>query len=233
MAATREDVREAVVEAAALVLKEQGAAGLTTRAVAQLAGVQAPTLYRLFGDKDGLVEAVAEHVMATYVASKAEGAADGDPVADLRAAWRRHVEFGLANPDLYSLLAARARSGSSPATEAGIEVLRTRVHRLATAGLLRVSEHRAVMMIHASGTGTVLALLGAATQDRDPELAESVLDAVMDGILATAPAAADTSVTGIAVTFAAVVPDLPGLSEAERALMAEWLTRALDAPRAT
>ena len=48
------------------------AAAVTTRAVADAAGVQAPTLYRLFGDKDGLMEAVAEHVMAAFVHAKAE-----------------------------------------------------------------------------------------------------------------------------------------------------------------
>ena len=40
--------------------------------MAEAAGVQPPTLYRLFGDKDGLIDAVAEHVMATYVAAKSE-----------------------------------------------------------------------------------------------------------------------------------------------------------------
>ena len=44
---------------------------MTTRGVAEAAGVQAPAIYRFFGDKDGLLEAVAEHVMATYVSAKA------------------------------------------------------------------------------------------------------------------------------------------------------------------
>ncbi|WP_328341958.1 helix-turn-helix domain-containing protein [Micromonospora sp. NBC_00421] len=37
-----------------------GARAVTTRGVAERARVRAPTIYRLFGDKDGLVEAVAE-----------------------------------------------------------------------------------------------------------------------------------------------------------------------------
>src|SRR3954467_2649502 len=115
---SKDDVRARVVDAAAQLLHRDGAQAVTTRAVAQAAGVQAPTIYRLFGDKDGLIDAVAEHVMATYVAAKAVSTADadGDPVADLRSGWRAHVEFGLANPELYALLNPPARSQSSPAT---------------------------------------------------------------------------------------------------------------------
>src|SRR5690349_17456271 len=96
--------RAAIVEAAAHLLRDQGIRAVTTRGVAQAAGVQAPTIYRLFGDKDGLVDAVAEHVLAEYVGRKAAGEADPDPVADLRAGWRTHVGFALENPELYALL---------------------------------------------------------------------------------------------------------------------------------
>jgi len=113
------DPRSAIIDAAARLLQEQGAAALTTRGVAEAAGVQPPTLYRLFGDKDGLIDAVAEHVMATYVAAKS-APIDPDPVTDLRAAWRMHNDFGLANPELYALL--NRRGPNSPATVAGIEI---------------------------------------------------------------------------------------------------------------
>ncbi|MBQ1012875.1 TetR/AcrR family transcriptional regulator, partial [Micromonospora sp. M51] len=68
--ASRDDVRAGIVAAATELLREKGANAVTTRAVAQAAGVQAPTIYRLFGDKDGLIDAVAEHVMASYVSGK-------------------------------------------------------------------------------------------------------------------------------------------------------------------
>src|SRR3954462_10900703 len=116
----RDDTRGKIIEAAARILREHGARAVTTRAVSQAAGVQAPTIYRLFGDKDGLVDAVAEHVMATYVAAKAAAGTDPDPVADLRAGWRMHVDFALANPELYALISAPGRGDSSPATAAGV-----------------------------------------------------------------------------------------------------------------
>ncbi|WP_422741140.1 TetR/AcrR family transcriptional regulator [Micromonospora sp. WMMD754] len=225
--AERTDARSRIVTAAARILREQGARAVTTRAVAQAAQVQAPTIYRLFGDKDGLIDAVAEHVMATWVAAKATGGPHHDPVVDLRAGWRAQIEFGLTNPWLYELMTNPARAEQSPATTEGIEVLRAKVHRLAAAGLLRVDEPRAVTMIHAAGTGTVRALLGMPPDRRDLGLADQMFDAVAASILTTAPAAPANDVGAIAVTFATALPGLPGLTDAERALMGEWLTRAL------
>ena len=86
MVTTTDDPRQRIVEAAAALLHDHGAAALTTRGVAQAAGVQAPTIYRLFGDKDGLLDALAEHVMATYVAARATAVpTDADPVDQVRA----------------------------------------------------------------------------------------------------------------------------------------------------
>jgi AcrR family transcriptional regulator len=226
---TRDDVRAAIVDAAARVLREQGVRAVTTRGVAQAAGVQAPTIYRLFGDKDGLLDAVAEHVMATYVAAKADTASADDPtdpVAALRAGWRTHVAFGLANPELFALLHSPARA-DSPAAAAGLRVLRARVRRIAAAGLLRGDEERAVRMVHAAGTGAVLALLAAPPAHRDHGLAEAMFDAVAAQVLAAAPAASGADVVPLVVAFSTAVPDLPALTAAERALMGEWLARVL------
>ena len=223
--ADRRETRENLVEVAARILREQGAAAVTTRAVAMAAGVQAPTIYRLFGDKDGLLDAVAEHVLAAYVADKALAADSGDPIAVLRAAWHTHVGFGLANAALFSLIADPGRGRRSPAAAAGMEVLRNRVRRLAATGRLRVTERRAVDLFHAASTGTVFTLLSMAPQDRDPGLADAMYDAVMQAILTDAPALPEESTTAAAVTFRTLVPDLAALSDAERALLSEWLDR--------
>jgi AcrR family transcriptional regulator len=224
--ADRRETRENLVEVAARLLREQGAAAVTTRAVAQAAGVQAPAIYRLFGDKDGLLDAVAEHVLAVYVADKALAADSGDPVADLRAGWDMQIGFGLANAALFGLLTDLSRGMRSPAAAAGLEVLRARVHRVAAAGRLRVTERRAVELIRAAGTGAVLTLLSMPPEDRDPGLADAMYDAVMQQILTDAAALAADSTTAAAVAFRTVVPDLPMLTETERALMSEWLDRA-------
>jgi AcrR family transcriptional regulator len=228
---SRDAVRRRLVDVAARLLAERGPAAVTTRGVAQAAGVQAPTIYRLFGDKDGLLEAVAEQVMATYVTAKSAtaGSAGVDPVADLRAGWDAHIAFGLANPALFALLHDPARAATSPAAAAGLDVLRVRVRRVAAAGRLCTGERRAVELVHAAGTGVVLTLLALAPQDRDPGLADAAWAAVAQSVLTDGPAPPAADGVASAVRLRAVLPELPALSEAERALMAEWLDRAIGA----
>jgi AcrR family transcriptional regulator len=222
----RGEVRAMLIEAASRLLREQGARAVTTRAVAQAAGVQPPMIYRHFHDKDGLLDALAEHAMVEYVHAKSGPEAE-DPLAELRAGWEQHVEFGLANSELYLLINTPGRR--SAATDAGRDVLQHRVHRLAKAGLLRVDEVRAAEMIHAAGTGAVVALLSQPPASRDPSLATAMFDAVAAAILTDRPPAPAADVLPLAITFAAAVPDLPALSGAERSLMSEWLARSITA----
>ncbi|WP_433201729.1 TetR/AcrR family transcriptional regulator [Dactylosporangium sp. CS-047395] len=226
----RADVRMAIVEAAAELLRDVGPGAVTTRGVAERAGVQAPTIYRLFGDKDGLLEAVAEHVMTTFVAEKAAGqaaaaAADADPLDDLRRSWRRQVEFSLANPAIFRLLSDPDRVLDSPAAARGRQVLEARVHRLAATGRLRVSEAHAIDVIQAAGVGTIQTLLVAPLERRDPGLGDAMMDAVLARILTDAPAADQDASTAAAVALRALAPQLAMLSDGERRLLIEWLDR--------
>ncbi|WP_436758271.1 TetR/AcrR family transcriptional regulator [Streptosporangium sp. V21-05] len=226
--AGRHRTRANIVECAARLLREQGASAVTTRAVAQAAGMQAPTIYRFFEDKDALLDAVAEHVFATYVAGKSFAEDSGDPVADLRAGWDTHIGFGLANAALFGLLVAPGRGARSPAAAAGLEVLRGRVHRVAATGRLRVPERRAVELIHAAGTGAVLTLLATPPEHRDLDLADAMYEAVTRSILTDVPTLPADSAAAAAVAFRAVTPKLTVLTGAERALLSEWLDRVGD-----
>ncbi|MBB2901244.1 AcrR family transcriptional regulator [Kineococcus radiotolerans] len=232
--ARRGDTRSRIVEAAARLLGEHGPAAVTTRGVAEAAGVQAPAIYRLFGDKDGLLDAVAEHVLDTHVAAKAvvvaaAAADDVDPLEDLRSGWRAQIEFGLANPALFRLLSDPGRVLSSPAAAAGLRVLQARVHRLATAGRLRVGERRAVQLVQAAGVGTTTTLLSLPPRERDPALADAMLEAVLAQVLVDAPRPAGDGTTAAAVAFRALAPDLPALTDGERRLLGEWLDRVVAA----
>ena len=122
----RDATRERIVGTAAELLTRGGREAVTTRAVATAAGVQPPTIYRLFGDKVGLLDAVTEHGFQAYLADK--GVATADPVADLRAGWDLHVGFGLANPGLYALMYGDPRPGAaSPAATRAMTMLRALV----------------------------------------------------------------------------------------------------------
>jgi AcrR family transcriptional regulator len=231
---TRDSIRERIVEVAAGLLSEGGQAAVTTRGVAERAGVQAPTIYRLFGDKDGLLDAVAEHVMTGFATAKAAAVAaatDVDPVDDLRRGWNMTIEFGLANPALFVLLSDPARGQRSPATQAGIQLLAERVHRLALTGRLRVSEDHAVELIHAAGTGAILAILARPVTERDRHLADTMYDAVLHQLLAHTDGSGQTTAGRLvtqAVALRAHAAQVRVLSTGERALLAEWLERIIE-----
>jgi AcrR family transcriptional regulator len=214
-----------IVDVAARLLQTGGAGAVTTRAVAAEAGVQAPAIYRLFGDKDGLIDAVAEHAFTTYIAGKHLSEITDDPVADLDAGWDTHIGFGLANPVLFALLADPQRGTRSPAAAAGIDILRVRVHRVAAAGRLRVTEPRAVNMIRAAGTGAVLTLLTVPPEDRDLGLADAVYRAVKHTVITDTPEVPSGGTPAAAVALRADLANVVVLSGAERVLLAEWLDR--------
>ena len=233
----RDETRARIVEVAGRMLRDEGAAAVTTRAVAEGAGVQAPTIYRLFGDKDGLLEAVAEHAMTTFTAVKADAVRAArdeqvDPLEDLRVGWTTTIGFGLANPDLFVLLSDPERGRRSAAARAGTALLAERVRRVAEAGRLAVPEHRAVDLMHAAGTGAVLSILSKPQAERDASLADDAFAAVLGRIIVRDEAAGTdraAAVTSAAITLRAAAPDLDVLSSAERTMLAEWLDRIASA----
>ncbi|TLQ42197.1 TetR/AcrR family transcriptional regulator [Streptomyces marianii] len=221
----RDITRDRIVKAAAGLLREQGPAAVTTRRVAHEAGLQPPALYRIFQDKGDLLDAAAEHVFAEHVAGKQTTAPSGDPVEDLRAGWNLQISFGLANPYVFGLLLDPARARDTPAQAEGVRVLAERVHRIAAAGRLRVSEERAVNLIRSAGVGAVHTLLTLPPGRSDPHLADAVFDAITRAILVDEPAVPARDPAAVVVAFRTLVPELPHLSNAEAALLDEWLQR--------
>jgi AcrR family transcriptional regulator len=216
--------RERIVATAAELLARDGREAVTTRAVAAAAGVQAPTIYRLFGDKMGLLDAVAEHGFQAYLTGK--GVATTDPVADLRAGWDLHVGFGLANPALYALMYGDPRPGAaSPAAARAMTMLHALVGRIAAVGRLRVAEEQAVHLVHAAACGCVLTLLATAECERDPALSGLAREAALAAVIADAPAVAAPGPVGAAVALRAALADTDVVTNGERGLLREWLDR--------
>lgn len=223
--AGQEQSRHRVIEAAIDLLEREGRDAVTTRAVAVAAGMQPPAIYRLFGDKNGLLDAVAEHGFATFLAAKHVDLDPADPIADLRDGWDLAVEFGLANPALYTLMYSDPQRSDSPALRAGMEILRGRVGRLAAGGWLRVNEELAVMVIHSSALGAVLTWLSLSPDRRDPALLRVLRESMVTAVTNQQPAVQDSTVSGMARALRATLPENTSLSAAEQHLLTEWLDR--------
>ncbi len=227
---SEDDVRQRIVEAAAELIATGGRDAATTRAVAAAAAVQAPTIYRLFGDKRGLLDAVAEHCVAVYVAEKAAREPHPDPVQDLRDGWDLHVAFGLANPELFALMSGDARVGEpSAAVSTGHEVVRRRIRNIALAGRLRVSEKRAVALLNAACVGTVLTLLAEPVDRRDAGLSAAAREALLTSITGESSAPGASSPEGMAAALRASLHQTTVLTAGERHLLEELLDRIANA----
>ena len=226
----RDRTRTRIVEVAADLLASGGRDAVSTRAVAAAAGTQAPTIYRLFGDKEGLLDAVAEYGFASYLARKPVPQPGADPVEDLRAGWDLHISFGLDNPALFLLMYGDPRPGhTSPAAAAAFKVLQARVRSIAAAGRLRVSEHLAADMVHAAGCGTVITLLATPEALRTPHLSNATFGALAAAIATAEPRPRASGPVPAANALRAGLPDLTMLSPGERHVLDEWLGRIVTA----
>ncbi|SCF24180.1 transcriptional regulator, TetR family [Micromonospora purpureochromogenes] len=230
---TETSARDRIVRAAAALLAEGGRAAVSTRAVSRAAGVQAPTIYRQFGDLRGLLDAAASYGFAAHLHAQAAREPADDPVDDLRRGWDMHVGFGVANPAFHTLMYGDPRPGARPtAARVAADIFRQLVVRVAESGRLRVDVDRAAEMVHAASCGVTLTLI----QGGDPGLSVATREAVVTATCADSPAARavrppDRPVRH-AVALRAALPQLAGdLTPAERALLAEWLDRLAGADR--
>lgn len=79
---------------------------------------------------------MAEHGFAAFLATKHVDPDPQDPIEDLRAGWDVAIEFGLANPALFTLMYTEPTRTNSAAFKAGMEILMGRIRRLAAGGWL-------------------------------------------------------------------------------------------------
>ncbi|MFD8781919.1 TetR/AcrR family transcriptional regulator [Kitasatospora sp. NPDC059599] len=232
--------RRRIVEAAVELLENGGPDAVSTRAVAAAAGTQPPAIYRLFGDKEGLLEAVAEHGYAQFLERKRAqlDPASQDPVEELRRGWDVVVEFGVSRPELFAVMSRATSPGSDAAHRSGLEILHGRVRRLAAGGWLRVDEELAAQIIRATGEGAVTTWHSTPADRRNPALLTVLRESMVAAVTRAEPAipAAESGPAAAARALRAALPDDSDvLSDAEQRLLREWLTRlAADggAPRA-
>jgi AcrR family transcriptional regulator len=183
MAESDGDLRSALLGAAEKQLVAAPDGDIATRAVCEAAGVSQPVLYRIFGDKRGLLDALADAGLERYAARKAELAVSTDPAADLRAGWNDHLAFAEQHAALYRLMFAPRPWASGRARDGVTALLRKTLSRCAAAGLLRVEIDVALAMLLAANVGLALNRMADADVARAAGVSESLRDAVMSFVL--------------------------------------------------
>jgi AcrR family transcriptional regulator len=227
---------ENLLRAAAELLESGGVDAVSTRAVAAAAGVQPPVIYRRFGDKEGLLDALTHYLLQEYVKAKHQILdTAADPIDHLRKTWDQHVAFGLEHPDAYVLAYAAPRpSGElgAAAKRETVSLLRGMIAELGDQGKLSMSVDRATQYLFAAGLGTTLALIQEPPGVRDLEVSALARESALSVILHRKPrtGARNTKLPARAVALAEALrtaEDLP-MTSAEQSLLGEWLGRLAD-----
>jgi AcrR family transcriptional regulator len=221
--------RDRLLLAGATLLDESNGKPVSTRAICERAGVQAPTLYHHFGSRDGLFDAVLSHGFKAFLTER-RSAPSGDPIADIREGWDTHVRFGLEYPEFYALIYGRVRPGVPCAVVADVEaMILEALQPAARQGRLRVSPHEAAAQVVATSSGVTLALIQQPPERRDPTLSDRVRDGVLAAItLDGGPPEAPSGAAPAAIALAANLDDRAVarvLSPGEAVLLRELLER--------
>src|SRR6202140_1048132 len=177
--------KDRLLAAAADLLDAAGGGEVSTRAICERAGVQAPTLYHHFGNKQALLNAVITHGFNRFLADRADqdpGDAE-DPLDDIREGWNLHVSYGLENPNFYTRIYGRPVPGQPCGVISQVEQMILRTLRSAgERGRLRVPPEQAAREILAASTGVVLTLIAQPVDPVDLSLSDPVRVAILERI---------------------------------------------------
>ena len=130
---------------------------------------------------------------------------------------------------LYLLMYAEPRDAApSGAAALAFSMLRKSMELVAEAGRLKVAEEHAVSIYHAAAVGVVLFLLNSPRDARDLTVSRMMREASLAAIT-TSSADPLTQSPGLnaALTLRAVLDRGELFSQAERALLTEWLCRII------
>ncbi|GGV04155.1 TetR family transcriptional regulator [Streptomyces litmocidini] len=222
--------RERILEATGELLATKDALAIPTRAICDRAKVGMPEIYRQFGDKQGLLTAVADIGFARFLAEKRRNPLTGDPVADLSAAWDSHVAFALRNPHLYRLMFTPTGDAKPQAIKEAQAILLRAVERCRDAGRLRMSPELAGRSILSANVGVCMMALSFPELFGDPALSHAVRDAVIGKV--TGDEREDTRIGSATLLAQALVGTLTGTAPVSAADL-ERLTRARRTPDTT
>jgi AcrR family transcriptional regulator len=222
------DLRTRLLRAAGEQLAASADGDIATRAVCDAVGVTQPVLYRIFGDKQGLLDALVDTGFERYAERKRGMRETADPVADLRAGWTDHMEFARAEPALYRLMFTPRPGGTAAAHKQIFDILVGTLTRCAAAGALTTEPAVAAQTILAANIGAALNMINLPGLYSDPDLPVRMREAVFGALLTERPESERPATTAetarqLRAQIALAPPDQ--LIPEERELLKRWLER--------
>jgi AcrR family transcriptional regulator len=112
-----EATRQEILEAAWQLMRDEGVAAVSLRALARTVGMEPQSLYSYFGSKHAIYDALFAAANEDLVARLEAGPEIDDPGDALRRGAHRFVEFCTEDPPRYQLLFQRTIPGFEPSPE--------------------------------------------------------------------------------------------------------------------
>lgn len=228
MPAAAASSREALLDAAEELLASAPAEPLSVRAVCARAGVQFPTLYHFFVNKQGLIDAVADRGFFA-LSARIEHATGSDARTILTDMWNAHIESARSTPARYSLMYGSTMVGS--VAEGARRVERAAASQLtasAAAGRLATTAPSAAWRLSTAAVGASLAII--ADPSAYPAMTDAARSGIVDSLLhADGGTTANVTLRAQAAALHAALAGAPAsdvaLGHEESALLARWLRR--------
>ncbi|ADG72990.1 transcriptional regulator, TetR family [Cellulomonas flavigena DSM 20109] len=184
--------RAQLLDAALAVLREQGLAGLTTRAVTARAGAPHGIFHYAFGSKAALVRALIERELRGATDAWAPALATDDLEAALRHALRAQLDLVRADPAHQAAMFELIRAARDDGDVSTVAFERQRYHAAITERLTTWSQRSGA--VWAGSAEQVAALILSATDgviqawvtDHDDTLAEASIDLLARAITSLA-----------------------------------------------
>ena len=133
--------RAAVIAIACDLVAAHGAEALTVAAVAQRAGVRAPSLYKHFADRSALLKAVEIAVLDELEAALRAGTAGSTPQQRLVAMAAAYRTFARAQPKRYGIIYSRNAADDAELAAACRRLAMPLFEELAAAGVAPAEVH--------------------------------------------------------------------------------------------
>ena len=103
-----EITRKALIKNTAEQILAGGVESVSLRPLAAKHGCSTTAIYTMFGSRDGLIDAVREEAIVSYLSAHEMAVRTGEPVADMRALARSGRRWALEFPALYNVILGKA-----------------------------------------------------------------------------------------------------------------------------
>lgn len=179
-------MKSSLLAATIELLKDNGTASATARAICAEVGVKQPALYYHYGQLEYLHQAAVSKVFKQVAGYYQPATDEKSAMASIHKSWALFTRFAYENPKIYMFINAQIVKGNLPESVShAFENLVEDLEVLAKTRTLNIDSFSATQMLWAGANGAAT-LTAAATSNAqvNTEVAAMMLDALLDYLFA-------------------------------------------------